>query len=1028
MTLCTDAGAGRFAVLPERFARTRRQPQLTSVPFALRLLGGVSLLHPDGTPASGRATHRHPLALLARLALAPAEGLSRDKLAGLLWSERDDAAARHRLRGALHELRQLLGPDVLPATGTTVRLDANHLNVDVLDLLTAHAAGDAAKVVTLYRGPFLDGFFLEDAEEFEEWSRAERGRLAGIQAAALERLALQAKAAGDPQEALRWWTALSAERPADGRIARAAFDARVAAGDPGGALAHAVSHQRHLREEFGVAPDAEFRAAVAALRREIGAAAPDDEPPLAAAPVVPPPSVAGAKSEQGASAEAIASLNDKPSLQPLPSDFAPRLLTNSAPDAPTAAKGSPAPAVGRNWRRTAALAALFVSAAAAVAVFWPRRSVVPTPSRDAPTSLAVAPFRVVEGVSGTLGDGLALLLTATLDQVPELRLLPATAAASLPDGDTGAPTGSRGAPRRVAGAELLVEGVIAPAGPGLISVTAALTDNDGVVRTRIREHGAVADLAGVVDRVALALLRELWGRRWGVPAPRAGSVLTDSASALRAYLRGEAFLRAAVWDSATVAFIAAAEIDSTFALAQLRLAETYGWRNRGENAEIAQALSAAARHADRLAPRERGLLELRRLHGAGELDAMKRADALAARYPNDPEVRYVQADVRFHADGATGRAGRDAIVAAFDTAMALDSTSARVLVHPFTLALWGGDRTRYDHVSARLAALESDPRLAAKRALIAAVRFSPPVEAFRALADGLRRDPRVDAWQELTWAINAATLDADVPRPDLLIDALELMRAAFASNVIVRRQLDGVRLDVLVAAGRLAEAQAQLDAGSVNAFVLMAFGDAPPSWYKTVARQLARETEAGRDTIARMKWLNPYRRALLALSDGNSVVARRELAVAGRGLPVDLRDHVDSSEVRALQGLLSAAGGWARVLEGDSTAALNELEAGLRAVGYVPSALGWAPPLMVIRSRLLAAGSRRAEAINLLPVYQGGGVAWGSAFRLEAAVRRAQGDTVGANVALARAAALWAGADVDVRILAERGSVGTSER
>lgn len=49
----------------------------------------------------------------------------------------------------------------------------------------------------IYAGPFLDGFFLSDAPEFERWVDTERGFLARQYAGALEALARQRAEAGD---------------------------------------------------------------------------------------------------------------------------------------------------------------------------------------------------------------------------------------------------------------------------------------------------------------------------------------------------------------------------------------------------------------------------------------------------------------------------------------------------------------------------------------------------------------------------------------------------------------------------------------------------------------------------------------------------------------------------------------------------------------------------------------------------------------------------------------------------------------
>ena len=64
--------------------------------FTLRLLGGLALEGPSG-PVSGRVAQRRRLGLLALLGTAGEKGLSRDKLAGYLWPETDEANAKHLL-------------------------------------------------------------------------------------------------------------------------------------------------------------------------------------------------------------------------------------------------------------------------------------------------------------------------------------------------------------------------------------------------------------------------------------------------------------------------------------------------------------------------------------------------------------------------------------------------------------------------------------------------------------------------------------------------------------------------------------------------------------------------------------------------------------------------------------------------------------------------------------------------------------------------------------------------------------------
>ena len=83
---------------------------MTASPNYYLTLFGTPLLQPrDASPLAGRAAQRHRLAMLALLALAPGQRLSRDKLIALLWPESDTERARNSLSQALRFLRRYLG-------------------------------------------------------------------------------------------------------------------------------------------------------------------------------------------------------------------------------------------------------------------------------------------------------------------------------------------------------------------------------------------------------------------------------------------------------------------------------------------------------------------------------------------------------------------------------------------------------------------------------------------------------------------------------------------------------------------------------------------------------------------------------------------------------------------------------------------------------------------------------------------------------------------------------------------------------
>ena len=236
--------------------------------FSLWLFGSPWIERVDGTLVSGRAAQRHRLGLLALLALAPGGRAARDKLMAYLWPEADAERARNLLNVSVYVLRRALGDAAVLSSGDDLRLNPAVIGVDVAQFEAALAAGDRAAAARLYAGPFLDGFFLSDAPEFERWVERERKRLAGAHEAALEALAEAAEAEHDIPAAVQWWKARATQDPYSGRVAVRLMRALDAAGDRAGALQHARQHAALLREEFDAGPDPEVTGFAERLRLE----------------------------------------------------------------------------------------------------------------------------------------------------------------------------------------------------------------------------------------------------------------------------------------------------------------------------------------------------------------------------------------------------------------------------------------------------------------------------------------------------------------------------------------------------------------------------------------------------------------------------------------------------------------------------------------------------------------------------------------------------------------------------------------
>jgi Tol biopolymer transport system component/DNA-binding SARP family transcriptional activator len=229
---------------------------------------GRLFLERDGQRLTGAASQPRRLALLALLASSGEQGMSRDQLLAMLWSEADDDRARKGLNQALYALRQEMGSDEVFLGTRDLRLNPELITSDLAVFTSALKAGQLERAAREYVGPFLEGFHLSEAPEFERWLEEERAGLARDYATALERLARRTSEQGDRLEPVEWWRKLAAQDPLNARVAVGLMEALIAAGDRSAALQHARVHEVLLQQELDAAPDREVVALAERIRRE----------------------------------------------------------------------------------------------------------------------------------------------------------------------------------------------------------------------------------------------------------------------------------------------------------------------------------------------------------------------------------------------------------------------------------------------------------------------------------------------------------------------------------------------------------------------------------------------------------------------------------------------------------------------------------------------------------------------------------------------------------------------------------------
>jgi DNA-binding SARP family transcriptional activator/tetratricopeptide (TPR) repeat protein len=236
----------------------------------LRTFGGLAIGPGRGAPAV--EARRRPLALLAVLAIAGERGCGREKIVALLWPESDEDHGRNSLSQALGALRRgLSAPD--PVLGAAeLRLNPSAITSDVSEFERSIASGALERAVATYQGPFLDGFFLRDADDLERWAAGHRRRLHDMHVAALERLARNAEERSEHEVALSWWRRLTALEPTSAPAVSGLMRVLAAMGDRAGALRQYRDHEQMVRQEFGVAPGTAIAALAASLLSEQGTA------------------------------------------------------------------------------------------------------------------------------------------------------------------------------------------------------------------------------------------------------------------------------------------------------------------------------------------------------------------------------------------------------------------------------------------------------------------------------------------------------------------------------------------------------------------------------------------------------------------------------------------------------------------------------------------------------------------------------------------------------------------------------------
>lgn len=261
----TQFGSLFAAAAASTFACVTHSPTPPSR-YRLETFGTAALNDAGGSTVLGtHGHHRRRLALLAVLAVAGDRGMSRDQLLLLFWPESTQSRARHSLEQLVYALRSALGETAFLGANP-IRLNPEEIASDVRDFQVAIDSGDVERAIAQHRGPFLDGFYLSNAPEFERWVEAERARLVAAYADAVEKAAKQAEAQRDHAAVVRWRHKLVEIDQLSARHATGLIRALMNAGDHAAALQFAQRYEIAVAEQLGTGVGPAVAALIAEVR------------------------------------------------------------------------------------------------------------------------------------------------------------------------------------------------------------------------------------------------------------------------------------------------------------------------------------------------------------------------------------------------------------------------------------------------------------------------------------------------------------------------------------------------------------------------------------------------------------------------------------------------------------------------------------------------------------------------------------------------------------------------------------------
>jgi TolB-like protein len=227
-----------------------------------------------------------------------------------------------------------------------------------------------------------------------------------------------------------------------------------------------------------------------------------------------------------------------------------------------------------------------------------------------------------------------------------------------------------------------------------LQISASKYNSTGDLMARENIEGQKTQLATLIDDLTRALIADKLEKE-GQELNSIAMMTSEKLPALKAYLEGEQSYRKTNFPEAVNFFETAISLDSTFAMAWLRLYNARGWGGGGTVSE--NALDKAIQFSDKLPPKWQDIIKVQKLWQTGMPGNEDMIAGMLRKYGENPELTNLLAEHIFHYYPIYGRSFTEA-KPWLEKSSALDPQNLETFRHQADIAWAEGDEVALQEI------------------------------------------------------------------------------------------------------------------------------------------------------------------------------------------------------------------------------------------------------------------------------------------------------------------------------------------